>query len=128
MSVYHCHVEVNEIFSNNLIRFRKRKGFSLRELASITGISYRMIFHYEKNPVSVPLTNLKKLAETLNVNISDFFDESSKRSDITDIDVRWIKKIKEIQALPESDIKEINHHISSAVEKAKLKEQILKSK
>lgn len=115
---------MNQIFSKNLIRFRKNKGLSLRQLSEKTDISYRMIYHYENDPSSVPLNNLKTLADALSVSIANFFDETESNREINDIDIRWIKKIKKIQQLPESDIKEINHHINSTIERVKLKKRI----
>ena len=51
---------------------RINKGYSLRQLSEITNISHRMIYYYENNPTSVPLNNLKTLADSLSVSISDF--------------------------------------------------------
>ena len=121
--MYTIHVETSEIFSNNLTRFRKERGLSQRELAKITGISYRMINHYENNPTSVPINKIKILTDALNVKVADLFSERNEDANIQDLDVRWIKKIREIKDLPESDRKEINRHINSLVEKQKLKVQ-----
>ena len=83
-----------------------------------------MIYHYENNPASIPFQALRILADSLEVSIADFFNESERNQDIHDIDVRWIKKIKRIQELPEADIKEINHHINSTIEKADLRKKV----
>ncbi|MCD6122959.1 MAG: helix-turn-helix transcriptional regulator [Spirochaetales bacterium] len=115
-------METNEVFSKNLSRIRKLKGYSQRELAKITGISYRMINHYENNPTSVPINKIKILADALNTKIAAFFDDTVNDNSLDALDVRWIKKINEIRELPEEDRKEINRHISSLVEKHKLKE------
>ena len=125
--MYTIHVETKEIFSNNLTRLRKQEGLSQRELARITGISYRMINHYENNPTAIPMNKIKSLADALNIKIADFFDESDNENHLTDLDVRWIKKIKELKDLPEADRKEINRHINSLVENQKLKSQQLKA-
>ena len=119
--MYTIKVETSEIFSNNLAKLRKGKGLSQRELARITNISYRMINHYENNPTSVPINKIKILADALDVRIGDLFNEQNEDETIQDLDVRWIKKIREIKDLPESDRKEINKHISSLVEKQRLK-------
>jgi transcriptional regulator with XRE-family HTH domain len=121
--MYTYPVETNEIFSLNLTRLRKAKGFSQRELGKLTGISFRMINHYENIPTSVPLNKIRILADTLNVTIADFFQEESSSQILDGLDVRLVKKIKDIQALSESDRKEINQHISSLLEKSKLKEK-----
>ena len=120
--MYNDSVEVNEIFSNNLSRMRKLQGYSQRELAKISGISHRMINHYENNPTSVPMNKIKILADALNTRIAVFFDDIEDDNSFETLDVRWIKKINEIRELPETDRKEINRHISSLVEKHRLKE------
>jgi len=124
MYLYNDFMEVNEIFSTNLARTRKMKGYSQRELAKISGISHRMINHYENNPISVPINKLKILADSLDTKITAFFDDSEyEDNSVENLDVRWIKKINEIRNLPEADRKEINRHISSLIEKQKLREQ-----
>ena len=117
-------MEISEEFSKNLEYYRKLKGLSQRELATQTGISNRMIAHYEKNPGAVPFKNLQILAKALDITIGDFFASIPGRNTTEKIDIRWIKKIKEIQQLPDADIKEINHHINSSIKKAKLMAQM----
>jgi transcriptional regulator with XRE-family HTH domain len=113
-------MDINQCFSQNLARIRKTKGLSLRELAEKTGISYRMIFHYENSPSAVPFKNIKTLADALGVRIAEFFAED-KVSPIDTIDVRLIKKVQELKSLSEADRKEINQHINSLLEKARLR-------
>jgi transcriptional regulator with XRE-family HTH domain len=115
-------VDINQCFSQNLARIRKSKGLSLRELAEKSGVSYRMIFHYENAPSSVPFKNLKALSDALGVNISAFFSEN-KTSPIDSIDIRWIKKFQDIQSLSEAERKELNQHINSLVEKSRLRQK-----
>ena len=121
--MYNKSVNINEIFSANLTRIRKQKGLSQRELASLTGISHRMINHYENNSNAIPMNKIKSLADALGVKIADFFAEAESGNILDDLDVRWIKKINEIKELPEADRKEINRHINSLLEKNRLKEK-----
>jgi transcriptional regulator with XRE-family HTH domain len=118
--MYNFFMEMNELFSANLVRLRKKKGFSQRELAEKTGLTQRMINLYEHNPRSLPVDRFKLLANALDAKVSDFFDESDS-SPIDTIDVRWVKKIQEIQSLSEADRKEINQHINSLIEKTRLR-------
>ena len=111
-------MKINNIFSTNLIRFRKIKGFSQRELAKKVVLSDRMISYYEKEPQSIQFEKLKALADSLDVQISDFFnDNNGKTALIENLDVRWIKKLNELKNLSENDIKEINNHINYLLEK-----------
>jgi transcriptional regulator with XRE-family HTH domain len=109
-------MKMNELFSKNLVRLRKLRGYSQRELGQKAGISYRMINYYENNPKSIPMDKLDALTEALEIKISDFFSEEGTNP-FDDLDVRWIKKLYEIKNLPESDQKEINKHINSLIKK-----------
>jgi transcriptional regulator with XRE-family HTH domain len=113
-------VEINELFSINFVRLRKARGLSQRDLAAKTGLTQRMINHYEHNPRSLPVDRLKTLAEALNAQISDFFSENES-AHVDSLDVRWVKKIQELQTLSDADRKEINQHINSLIEKSRLK-------
>ena len=113
-------MEINELFSFNLVRLRKAKGLSQRGLAEKTGLTQRMINLYEHNPRSLPVDRLKLLASALGARISAFFDED-EASPLDDLDVRWVKKMQELQTLSETDRKEINQHINSLLEKSRLK-------
>jgi transcriptional regulator with XRE-family HTH domain len=127
LSLYTFIVDINDLFSANLARIRKQRGYSQRQLAELTSISFRMICHYETKATAVPMNKLKAIADALNARIADFFEEDEVTS-LDDIDVRWIKKIKEIQSLPESDRKEINQHINSLLVKSKLKKEQINTK
>jgi transcriptional regulator with XRE-family HTH domain len=120
--MYTLSMNLSEVFSQNLVRLRKNKGYSQRELASLTGLTQRMINLYEHNPQSIPVDRINNIAKALEANVSDFFNEENESS-YEELDVRWIKKIKEIQSLSESDRKELNQHINSLLEKSKLKEK-----
>lgn len=113
---------MNELFSTNLVRIRKAKGLSQRDLAEKSGLTQRMVNFYEHNPKSLPVDKLKALSDALRVKVSDFFNEE-ETSPLDSLDVRWIKKIQELKNLSEADRKEINQHINSLIEKAKLKEE-----
>ena len=115
-------METNNIFSKNLIRLRKANSLSQRELAKKAGLSQRMIFYYENDPNTIPIKKLKALADSLNCTIADLFSEEATNP-LDNIDIRWIKKIKDLKELSEYDRKEINRHISSLLEKNRLKKE-----
>jgi len=111
-------MDINKIFSSNLIRLRKLRCLSQRELAKTTGLTQRIINYYEHNPKSIPVENLQILSTALNVNISDFFNEKNGKNPLDELDIRWIKKIKEIKKLPPSYRNEIIRHINYLIDKA----------
>jgi transcriptional regulator with XRE-family HTH domain len=117
---------VNKTFSENLIRIRKQKGISQKELAEMTGISARMIYHYEKHVTNPPLEKIEIIAEALNVNISDLLgtDKKNKATDLSDFDVRTIKKIKKIQILNPHDRLAIYKMIDLLLKKDEYKDKL----
>ena len=93
-------------FSKNLRRLRKKRGLSQYDLADLTGISQRMIGHYETNAVELPLYKIEKIAIALDVKPSDLFNDFKPNTDEVDIsqfDTRSLKKLQDILSLPQND-------------------------
>jgi len=93
-------------FSENLLRLRKQKGISAKDLSEKTGISQRMIVHYEKHVAYPPLDKIEIIANALNVGIDTLLgiEENPKNHiDMNDFDVRTIKKLKKLLVLNPHD-------------------------
>ncbi len=58
----------------NIKKYRKLKKFSQEKLAELAGVHYTTIGKAEIGQVNVSSLRLKKFAETLDVNIKDFFE------------------------------------------------------
>ena len=88
----------NKTFSDNLVRIRKIKGISSKELASLTGISQRMITYYEKHTLNPPIEKIEIIAKALSVNASELLgtNEKQTKTDMNDFDVRTIKKLRKL--------------------------------
>jgi transcriptional regulator with XRE-family HTH domain len=97
--------DVNLTFSENLARLRKMKGLSQGDLAKLSGLTRRIIGHYENEAVEPPLRNIRAIADALGVRISELLDETrnlaKQSNDLTDIDPRSVKKLKDILSLPQ---------------------------
>jgi transcriptional regulator with XRE-family HTH domain len=94
------------IFSLNLIRYRKKKGFSQADLAQAAGISNRMIGHYEVSATLPPIEKIEAIATALEIKPAQLFeisDEGDQGSVLAGIDPRSIKKLKDILSLPPED-------------------------
>jgi len=91
-----------EIFMKNLKKFRKLKGLSQRDLAEKCNLTKRIISCYETKAVNPPIDKLEKIANALEIPISDLFNEkfSFKKTQSEDIDPRIIKKLNKIKSLP----------------------------
>ena len=69
--------EIEEIRVGEKIKeLRERKGFSLKEMADLTGFSTALLSQMENHLVSPSLGTIIKLARTLGVKVGDFLGES----------------------------------------------------
>lgn len=112
---------MSEIFSKNLIKYRRSRGYSQRDLAEKTGLTQRVVNYYENNPASIPIKKLKKITKVLKIKISDLFSETMTSTNASNFDIRWIKKIQKIQKLSDEEQKEINRHINYLYERSTTK-------
>ena len=116
-------------FSKNLIKFRKINNLSQQELGKFSGISQRMIAYYEDSPNSISIEKIKILTKILKISISDLFEDEAKSNEIlNDVDIRWLKKLKQIKNMPDYEQRIIWNHINSTIEKYSLKKQLTESK
>jgi transcriptional regulator with XRE-family HTH domain len=94
------------IFSDNLIRIRTLKGFSQNELAKLTGISPRMIAHYERHVSYPSIDKIELLAKALRVSIGELLglennkvNNSDELNELQHQNVKTIKQLKKILKL-----------------------------
>ena len=115
---------VYSVFSENLRRFRKQRGLSQYDIADLTGISRRMISHYEKDGNLPPIERIELLANALGVKISQLFEEptdsKTDSNDLSDIDPRSVKKLKDILSLPPEDRNDLYRILNKMLRKNQL--------
>lgn len=94
--------DIVSIFKRNLVQLRKARGYTQRELARKMKVSQRVVAYYENDAANIPLTKLQDLATALDVAVVELLapKKNGKERDIEEIDIRIIRKMKEIQALP----------------------------
>ncbi|EJO5346324.1 helix-turn-helix transcriptional regulator [Clostridium botulinum] len=63
---------INEI-AEKIRNLRKEKNLTLKDLSKKTGLSISFLSQVENNSSSLAITSLKKIADALNVPITDFF-------------------------------------------------------
>lgn len=111
----------DQVFSNNLIKFRKLRGFSQEQLAEKSSVSRRMIAYYETKASQPAVKNVYLLAKALEISIYDLIEE--KENKVTelfkDADPRTLKKIMSIIKLPKKDRATIYNMIDALLEKNK---------
>jgi transcriptional regulator with XRE-family HTH domain len=111
-------------FGEQLRNVRKEKGLTQAQLAKISGISRRMIVHYETHVKMPPLSKVKKLAEAIGVSADELIGitkPSKHKIPREQISPSIIKRVKIIEELPVHDRKVIFSLIKSLAEKNKLK-------
>lgn len=109
-------------FSRNLRRLRKERGLSQYDLAEMTGISQRMIHHYESYVSEPPLSKIELMAKALKVKTSALL-ESLAEEDLGDagqFDTRSLKKLRDILELPPNDRSFLYRTLSNLTRKNQL--------
>ena len=115
------------VFANNVTSLRKQRGLSQYDLADKTGISQRMISHYENEGMIPPISRLQALANALEVSIPKLFEpktaQQTSSADLTGIDPRSVKKLKDILSLPADDRNDLYRILNKMVRKNQLEKQ-----
>ena len=62
-------------FGENLMRFRKQKGYSQEDLAHILGVSRQSISKWENNSTTPELERIMKIAELFNVSLDELIND-----------------------------------------------------
>jgi transcriptional regulator with XRE-family HTH domain len=64
-----------ELDPDKLRRARHRKGYSLREMARLVGVDHNVLWEYERGRRSPQPRSIRKLAETLEVEVAQLLRE-----------------------------------------------------
>ena len=115
---------IYETVRHNIIRFRKAHGLSQTDLAKKLKTSQRLVAYYENKATNMPLDKLQEFAEVLEVSVGALLDERPINGSIClDIDIRLLKKLKQIEKLPRRTKDALTHSINTAIENYTLKEK-----
>ena len=109
-------------FSRNLRRLRKERGLSQYDLAELTGISQRMIHHYESYVSEPQLSKIALIAKALKVKTSALLEshEEGDPDDAGRFDTRSLKKLRDILELPRNDRSFLYRTLSNLTRKNQL--------
>jgi len=121
-------IDKRPTFSQNLIKARKKIGISQIDLAEKTGLSRRVIAYYELKPVNPPIDKIEKIARVLGVKVADLIkvndqDNDNESLDISKLDIRTIKKFKQILSLTTQERTMIYGFVDSLIEKKKKRQK-----
>lgn len=108
----------------NIIRLRKANGLSQTDLAKKMKTSQRLVAYYESKASNIPLMKLQEFADVLNVSVGALLDERPVHSPVgPEIDLRLLKRLKQIDKLPRRSKDALIHSINTAIENNTLKTQ-----
>jgi transcriptional regulator with XRE-family HTH domain len=114
-------IPVAQLFAGNLVTHRRRKGLSQGDLARIAGISGRMITRYETEGVIPPAERLQALVDALEIPVGRLFEHAAEppdsKTDLTGIDARSVKKLRDILSLPTEDRNDLYRILNKLVRK-----------
>lgn len=123
---------IAQVFSENVMWFRKKRGLSQYDLAESSGISRTMISHYEREGILPPADRLQALADSLDVPVYKLFKPHGERkipdTDLTDFDPRSVKKLRDILSLPAGDRNDLYRILNKMIRKNILEKQNLKQR
>lgn len=114
------------LFAENITLYRSKKGLSQYDLAQITGISRTAISHYEREGIIPPADKLEMLAHTLGIPVYKLFchaDETIGPTDLTNIDARSVKKLRDILSLSVEDRNDLYRILNKMLRKSQLERQ-----
>ncbi|MCP4131617.1 MAG: helix-turn-helix transcriptional regulator [bacterium] len=115
--------EVNIKFGKRLKGIRQDKGYTQEHLAEISGISRRMVAHYESHAKKLDIDKIIKLALALNISVDELLGLSKpERKPHEDASYKIMKKVRVIEKLPVRDQNAIFRLISSLADKNNLEE------
>ncbi|MDR3056611.1 MAG: helix-turn-helix domain-containing protein [Prevotella sp.] len=119
--------KIAQIFAENLATARTHRGLSQYDLAQMTGISRTAISHYEREGIIPPADRLERLADALAIPVHTLFKPCLKTAnpatDVTDIDARSVKKLRDILSLSVADRNDLYRILNKMLRKDQLEKQ-----
>lgn len=106
----------------NIVRLRKANGWSQTDLAKRMNTSQRLVAYYEDKSANMPLEKLQEFAEAFSVSIGALLDERPITGNVgPEVDLRLLKRVKQIDALPRRAKDALIHNINTAIENHEMK-------
>jgi transcriptional regulator with XRE-family HTH domain len=110
--------EVTKMTLNEkILRLRKEKKWSQKNLAGLIGTSGPVLGRYERGEITPSVEVAKKLANAFGVTLDYLVDETGTISEVTDKEM--LDRITEIDHLDKDDRSTINHVVDSLIRDAK---------
>ena len=107
---------INEVvqIGNRIRKFRTEKGFSQKEMATLTGIPYSTYSNYENNNREPNLAQLNKIANILGISLQNLVFQGSVYTEINfDTDeeaASYLEVIRNLEKMNIDGVKETEHY------------------
>jgi transcriptional regulator with XRE-family HTH domain len=111
-------------FGKKLKECREEKAVSQSELAKMLNTNHSIIGKYERDEVKPSIDVVKKLAEVLETTAAFLLGEAESNDMFKDPDM--LKRLKEINALPEEDRKCILYNLDAVLRDVKTRQAYAK--
>ena len=105
-------------FGKKLRECREDKALSQQELASMLKTSHSVIGRYERDEMSPSIEVVKKLAVLLNTTVGYLLGEAKEEKILKD--TAMLKRLNDINALPDKDKEHILYTIDGLIKSAKI--------
>lgn len=111
-------------FRENLVAFRKARGYSQQQPANHSGLSQRMISYYENRPSNPPISTVLALAKALELTVTELIGENKPAHTpiASKLDPRTLRKIMQIGKLPRAERTTIYQTLDGLLRKHELQD------
>lgn len=109
-----------DTFGKRLRERRKETGLSQNELAKMLETNHSVIGKYERDEVKPSIDVVKKLTRFLDTTIAYLLGEDENQDLFKDPDM--LRRLKEINSLPEEDKKHVLYNIDAVLRDAKTRQ------
>ncbi len=104
-------------FGEKMTLIRKQKKLSQAELGKLSGINGDIVGKYERDEMKPSIETAKKLAEALEVSLDYLVGDG----DLKILDKKTMKRLEDIEKLPDDDKNNIFYTLDKLIKAAKLK-------
>jgi transcriptional regulator with XRE-family HTH domain len=104
-------------FGDKMTLMRKQKKISQAELGKLAGINGDIVGKYERDEMKPSIETAKKLADALDVSLDYLVGDGDMKA----LDKKTLKRLEDIEKLPDEDKNNIFYTIDNLIRAAKLK-------
>lgn len=103
-------------FGQKITSVRKQKNMSQADLGKLSGVNGDIVGKYERDEMKPSIDTAKKIADALEVSLDYLVGGEMKV-----LDKKTLKRLQDIEKLPENDKENIFYTLDSLIKAAKLK-------